>query len=200
MTGVDLPASVKAFAAREFAGEKLLWAARPDVRIFVLLSFAIWIIAIPWTAFSIFWISVPAAAFYEAYAGVNIGAPKGAPSLMMWAFALWGVPFVLIGFGMLLAPFFKLRKGRRTLYVLTHKRLAVIEGGSRVNIISILPGEISGLSRKEGPDGRGTLTVALGFEKDSDGDRVPKQALFGVIEDVRKVEDMVRVVMAKAAG
>jgi hypothetical protein len=159
-----VPATLKAFTDREFAGEELLWAERPDNRIAVLLSFGVWIFALPWTAFSLFWISVPGAALYEAYAGVDIGAPKGAPDIMMWAFALWGVPFVLIGFGMLLAPYFTWRKG----------------------------GKISGLSRTEGPDGRGTLTVSLGYERDSEGGRVPKSAVFGVIRDVRGVEQMVR--------
>jgi hypothetical protein len=192
MLDQSIPRSLKDFAQREFMGEKLVWAARPDNRIAVLLSFGIWLFAIPWTAFSLFWISIPSAALYEGYMEVNIGAPKGAPTLAMWAFALWGVPFVAIGFGMLLAPLFTWRKGSKTLFVLTSKRLTTLQSGSQVKVISIYPQEISGLSRKEGADGRGTLTVSLGYERDSDGDRVPKSAVFGVITDVRKVEAMVR--------
>jgi hypothetical protein len=188
----SIPRSLKDFAEREFIGEKLVWAERPDNRIAIFLSFAIWLFAIPWTAFSLFWISVPAAALYEAYTGVLIGAPKGAPTFAMWAFALWGVPFVLIGFGMLLAPFFSWRKGSQTLFVLTNKRLTTLQAGSFFKVMSIYPQEISGFSRKEGPDGRGTLVVSLGYERDSDGDRVPKSSEFGVITDVRKVEAMVR--------
>jgi hypothetical protein len=188
----SIPRSLKDFAEREFIGEKLVWAERPDNRIAILLSFAIWLFAIPWTAFSLFWISVPAAALYEAYTGDLIGAPKGAPAFAMWAFALWGVPFVLIGFGMLLAPFFTWRKGSQTLFVLTNKRLTTLQAGSFFKVMSIYPQDISGLSRKEGPDGRGTLVVSLGYERDSDGGRVPKSSEFGVITDVRKVEAMVR--------
>jgi hypothetical protein len=36
-----LPAGLKAFAEREFMGEKLIWAARPDKRIAALISCAI---------------------------------------------------------------------------------------------------------------------------------------------------------------
>ncbi|MGL4242249.1 MAG: hypothetical protein ACRCTI_14160, partial [Beijerinckiaceae bacterium] len=111
MTGVDLPASVKAFAAKEFAGEKLLWAAQPDVRWAVLASCAIWMFAIPWTAFSLFWEAMPLGALYEYYTGTRIGAPKGAPIAMMWVFALFGIPFVAIGFGMMLAPVWVWIKG-----------------------------------------------------------------------------------------
>jgi hypothetical protein len=194
-----LPPQLKAFAEREFLGERLLWAERPDQRIHFLLSFGIWLFAIPWTAFALFWISIPGAALYEGYAGVNIGAPKGAPTFAMWAFALFGVPFVAIGFGMLLSPFARLRKSRRTLYVVTNKRIAVLEGKSTFTVTSIMPGDISGLSRKEGPDGRGTLVLSLGYEKDSDGDRVPRTAEMGVIADVRKVEGIVRQIAGKAA-
>jgi hypothetical protein len=192
MLDAALPRGLKTFAEREFAGETLVWAARPDVKIAFLLSFGIWLFAVPWTGFSLFWISLPTAALFEAYSGTQIGAPKGAPTLAMWAFALWGVPFVLIGFGMLLAPFFTLRKGSRTLFVLTDKRLTTLQAGSSVKVISIYPQEISGLSRKEGPDGRGTLVVSLGYERDSEGGRVPKSAEFGVIPDVRKAEELVR--------
>ncbi len=198
MFDAAIPPELKAFAEREFIGEKLVWAARPDVKIAVFISFGIWLFAVPWTAFSLFWISIPAAALYEGYTGADIGAPKGAPSLAMWAFALWGVPFVLVGFAMLLAPLWTLKRGTKTLYVLTGKRLAVLEGSRKITITSILPGEISGLSRKEGPDGRGTLIVLQGFEKDSDGDRISKKTELGVITDVRRVEELVRGLQATA--
>jgi hypothetical protein len=187
-----LPDALKAFAQREFMSERLVWAARPDRRIHALLSFGIWIFAVPWTAFALFWISVPVGALYETYAGVSIGAPKGAPTAMMWVFALFGTPFVLIGFGMLAAPFAAIWKGWRTLYVLTDRRLAVLEGGRRVTVVSVLPGEISGFTRREGPDGRGTLTVHRGFEKDSDGDRRALTTELGVIDGVRRVEELLR--------
>jgi hypothetical protein len=192
MLNAALPPALKAFAEREFLGERMIWAERPDQRIVGFLSFGIWLFAIPWTAFSLFWISIPGAALYEAYTGANIGAPKGAPTLMMWVFALFGVPFVLVGFGMLLSPLLKLRKGSRMLYVLTNRRIAILEGGSFIRVTNILPGEITGFSRKEGPDGRGTLILSQGYDKDSDGDRVAKQTELGVINDVRKVEDLVR--------
>jgi hypothetical protein len=187
----DLSPDLKAFAEREFLGERLIWADRPDKRIAALIAGAIWLFAVPWTAFSLAWTSVPVAALYEHYSGETIGAPKGAPIAMMWVMALWGTPFVAIGLGMLAVPFRVLWKGRRTLYVLTDRRLAMLEGGKSVAVTSITPQEIQGVSRKEGPDGRGTLIVDQGFTRDSEGDRVPKRSEFGVIADVRRVEGMV---------
>jgi hypothetical protein len=196
----SIPRPLKDFAAREFTGEKLVWAAQPDVRIAFWLSFGIWLFAIPWTAFSLFWISIPAAALYEAYTGIDIRAPKGAPTVAMWAFALWGVPFVLIGFGMLLAPFWVLRKGARTLYVLTNKRMAILNGAKTVSVVSVWPSDIVSLSRKEGPDGRGTLVLHQGVVRDSDGDRQEKTTEFGVINDVRRIEQLVLEMKNKATA
>ncbi len=196
----NIPAPLKAFAEREFAGEKLVWAARPDVRIAFLSSFSIWLFAIPWTAFSLFWISVPVAALLETYVGINVGAPKGAPSLMMGVFALFGIPFVLVGFGMLLAPFWVLRKGMRTLYVLTNRRFAILSGARTIEVVSVRPREIVSLSRNEGPDGRGTVILHQGFERDSDGDRQEKKIELGIINEVRRVEQMVLDLKNRAAA
>jgi hypothetical protein len=197
-----LPKGLKAFAEREFAGEKLLWAARPDRRIHALMAFGIWIFAIPWTAFALFWESAVAGPLILDLLGYDVGGTRPSGSMghfMMWGMGLFGIPFILVGFGMLLAPFFAVLKGRRTLYVLTDRRIAIVEGSRNFSIESISPREIAGLSRKEGPDGRGTLILDLGWRKDSDGDQVAKKTELGVIDGVRRVEDMVRAFMDRAA-
>jgi hypothetical protein len=109
----------------------------------------------------------------------------------MWALALWGVPFVLVGFGMLLVPAWVLRKGARTLYILTNRRLSILNGARNVEIVSVGPQEFVSLSRKEQPDGRGTLILHQGFERDSDGDLQEKKIELGVINEVRRVEQLV---------
>ena len=187
----SVPAPLKAFAAREFCLEEIVWFARPDVKMAFLKSFAVWVFAIPWTAFSLIWTSVPVGVLLETYAGVSLGAPKGAPSLAIWAFALWGVPFVLVGLGMLLVPAWVLRNGTRTIYILTNRRLSILIGARNVEIVSVGPQEIVSMSRKEQPDGRGTLILHLGFERDSDGDRREKKIELGVISEVRRVEQLV---------
>jgi hypothetical protein len=187
-----LPTALKAFAEREVLGERLLWAGRPDRRIHALTSFGIWIFAIPWTLFSGVFAAVPIAMLYESYSGVSIGAPKGTPPFIMWFFLVFSIPFIAIGIGMLLAPFVALRKGWRTLYILTGKRLVILEAGRSINVTSIYPRDIEHLSRKENPDGRGTLVIHQGYEKDSDGDHVEKKTELGVVDDVRRLEEMVR--------
>lgn len=195
MLDAALPPALKAFAEREFLGERLIWAERPDKKIAALMSFGIWLFAIPWTAFALFWESMVAGPLILELLGYDVGGMKPAGNvggMMMWVMALFGLPFILIGFGMLLSPFYALRTGSQTLYVLTNKRLAVLEGRKTIKVTSISPSEITGFSRKEGPDGRGTLILSQGYDKDSDGDRVAKQTELGVINEVRKVEELVR--------
>jgi hypothetical protein len=201
MLDAAIPHSLKAFAEREFIGEKLIWAEKPDVRITFLMSFGIWVFAIPWTAFALFWESMVAGPLVLDFFGYEVGGMKPTGNVgqgMMVVMGLFGLPFILIGFGMLLAPVWVLRKGARTLYVLTNKRLAILNGARTVSIVSVWPKEIISLSRKEGPDGRGTLTLHQGVVRDSDGDRQEKRTELGVIHDVRRVELLVRELKERA--
>jgi hypothetical protein len=201
MTDQTLPPHLKAFAEREFLGEQMIWAEKQDQKIAAFLSFGIWLFAIPWTAFALFWESMVVGPLVLELLGYEIGNKQAGTGIRagMWAMGLFGIPFIVVGFGMLAAPFFALRKAGQTLYVLTNKRLAILEGGKTISVTSVSPGEILSTSRKEGPDGRGTLILHQGFTKDSDGDRVEKKTDLGVIADVRRIEQTVQGWMAKAA-
>ncbi|MFM9975959.1 MAG: hypothetical protein ACKVON_15465 [Beijerinckiaceae bacterium] len=196
-----MPASLKAFAEREFIGEPMIWAEKPDHKLAFFVSFGIWLFAIPWTAFALFWESMVAGPLFLDLLGYEVsGKPPGtAMQVGLWVMALFGVPFIVIGFGMLLAPFWIWRKGKSTLFVLTNKRLTVLQGNRTVSVVSIKFNEIVSTSRKEGPDGRGTLILHQGHSRDSDGDRVEKKTELGVINDVRRVEQLVNDLRAKAA-
>jgi hypothetical protein len=197
----ELPHAMKDFVAHEFVGEKLLWAARPDVRIMMLMSCGIWIFAIPWTAFALFWESMVLGPVLADWLGYEVGGMKPHGNMgqsMLWIMGLFGLPFVLVGFGMLLAPYFVWRKGRRTVYVLTDKRLAILLSGRMIEIRNIVPSTIELITRKEGPDGRGSLKLSFGFARDSDGDRVERTETLGVIDDVRRVETLLMDIKARS--
>ena len=52
----QLPADLDAIARDELApGEAVAWAAQPDARRAALGALAVWLFAVPWTAFSVFW-------------------------------------------------------------------------------------------------------------------------------------------------
>jgi hypothetical protein len=193
MRSEALDEAVKQVIVREFVGESVLWAERPRVFGQVLMSFGIWLFAIPWTAFALFWESIVLAPLLGGLLGYEVGGepPGTGLQLGMWAMALFGVPFVLVGFGMLLAPLVAWLKGRRQLFVLSNRRLAVIETGRTLTVRNIPLGEIGTITRSEKPDGSGTLSLGLGYERDSDGDRVAKAESIGRISDVRHVEKLI---------
>ena len=157
-----LPAWLEAAVQRETAGKSLRWIGRPGAwRAFAWTSL-IWIFGIPWLAFSLFW---------EGAVLGSLLMSKGAPfagstgQTMGWVMALFGLPFVLIGLGMLLAPFAAFRTARRTVYALTNKRFITITEGRTRHVKSILPDLIRSIERKERPDGSGNLRLILGLRE-----------------------------------
>jgi hypothetical protein len=88
----------------------------------VLASFLIYIFAIPWTVFSLFWeymVVMP----WVAHA-------HNEPTNMGLAFAIvfpiFGLPFVVIGFGMLLHLNFVWRKIYHSAYAITDRRALIM--------------------------------------------------------------------------
>ena len=75
-------------------GERILWSGKQLARL-NLAGFAIWLFAVPWTAFALFWM---------AMAATGVRETEGAGALA-WAFPLFGLPFVAAGIAMLAAPF-----------------------------------------------------------------------------------------------
>ncbi|MGV8125176.1 MAG: hypothetical protein AB2L14_35970 [Candidatus Xenobiia bacterium LiM19] len=161
-------------------GERLLWLGRPNPIRAGLSTIGTFIFGIPWTAFALFWT-------YGAM-GFNIkNLSKMGP---MSLFPLFGIPFILIGIGMLLSPVLVYLENKRTLYIITDRRAAIIAikiTGSKT-VQSYRADDIGSIERDEKADGSGDIF----FVKDSDdGGKVRRPsrtvAFFGVPE-VRQVE------------
>lgn len=122
------------------SGEKLLWWGQPESMRQVLASFYIWIFAIPWTAFACLWV---------AMASLGTTNTKSSMGPMAWVFPLFGLPFILVGLGMLSAPIFAWRKMRSTYYLLTDKRLVILTDGRTRTTESYQLDGLSNLVRTE---------------------------------------------------
>ena len=161
-------------------GERVVWYDMPIPRFFTPLTLGTFLFAIPWTAFAIFWV-MGASGFKmpDFSEGINF-------------FPLFGVPFVLVGFGMLSTPFWFYRKAFRTLYVITDRRAITFIGGRSTTIRSYPPNRLQEIYRKERRDGSGDVVIALKARHDSDGDRQSEELGFLRIRNPKEVEQMLK--------
>ncbi|HEY6814839.1 MAG TPA: hypothetical protein VI168_04800 [Croceibacterium sp.] len=162
--------------------ERVLWRGRPLPRV-VWRALAIWLFAVPWTAFSLFWTAM-------AFAGAQ--AFDDGVGLLSYAFPLFGTPFIAVGVGMLSVPFVPLFTARRTLFAVTDQRLLRIYLGRRLKTRSVEGSRVGEIERSEHSDGSGSLKVVIGSHLDSDGDRRIDTFELGEVENVMAVEARVR--------
>ena len=159
--------------------ESLLWSGRPDPVRSSRGAYGCWIFAIPWTGFTVFWML--------GAAGLLFPGPKHGSVV----FALFGMPFLLVGLAMLSAPYWAFRSAKKTIYAVTSKRLIIMSEGPFRSVKSFYNEDIGSLERRERPDGTGDLVFARNTWRDSDGDRRSSETAFTGIRDVRAVEQLV---------
>jgi len=124
-------------------GEHAFWWGRPRQGIFLRGSDVFTIpFSLLWCGFAIFW---------EAGAMSSRNAPG--------FFALWGIPFVVIGLYMVIGRFFAEALQRsKTYYALTSDRVLIVSGVFSRTIKSLSLNTLSDVSLTEGPGGKGSIT------------------------------------------
>ncbi|MXO89047.1 hypothetical protein [Alteraurantiacibacter aestuarii] len=162
--------------------ERVLWQAKPLARV-ATKAFLIYFFAIPWTAFALFWTVMAMGATSGGW---------GDAGWLSFAFPLFGLPFILVGLGMLSAPFIPLFAARKTLFAITDERVIRLYLGRRLMTSSLEAGQIGEIERTEGPDGSGTLKITAGSYRDSDGDRMAREFGLGEVENVFKAQETIR--------
>ncbi|MEM8932517.1 MAG: hypothetical protein AAGE94_15145 [Acidobacteriota bacterium] len=181
----DLSPEWRVLIERELeTGEHLDWVDRPIPRYFTARSTSLFLFAIPWTGFSLFWIA--GAAGFEM------------PDFSRGAafFPLFGLPFVLVGLAMLGSPLWTRYKSGRTLYVITDRRAIVFEGGGSTTIRSFRPDALRAMYRKEK---RGGIGDVIFEEAAADDDRQRPPLGFLHIRDPLAVERrLVQLVASRA--
>jgi hypothetical protein len=190
MTPTDdfLPTELASLVDAELAkGERIDWIGRPIPSRLARSTLPIVLFGIPFTAFSLFWMSAAC------------GSVLRAPSRRGVFFVLWGIPFVLIGLCMLTSPFWMYRKALRTVYAITDRRALTIEGGlwGRVVVRSFEPASLAALSRTQHADGSGNLVFQREYRP---GGRRGQFVDLGflAIPDVKEVEDRLRKLVRRA--
>jgi len=131
-------------------GESLLWVGRPNPMRAIGPAWGAFVFGIPWTAFALFW-TWGASGFGRHMPGT--GGPFS-------FFPLFGLPFILVGLGMLTSPLWAYRKGKRTLYAITNNRLVIIATGWTRTVQSYTGDDIGNIERVDRADGTGDVIFA----------------------------------------
>lgn len=177
----SVPSALEARVRRELEpGESVRWMEQPVPRFFTAASVASFLFAIPWTGFAVFW----------------IGGASGfkTPDFSQGGFAffpLFGVPFVLIGIGMLCSPVWIYRKALKTVYVVTNLRAIAFEGGWTTTVRSFRPDQLRNVYRKERRNGVGDVVLGQRVWTDSDNDRRSMDVGFLNVRDAKRVERLI---------
>ncbi|TME22355.1 MAG: PH domain-containing protein [Chloroflexi bacterium] len=118
--------------------ERILWTGRPGSRRwFTAADIYLVPFSLFWGGFALFW--------------EGLVLTSGAP----WPFALWGIPFIVIGQYLIWGRFLYKRWDRaRTTYAVTSRRLVVLKGGRPQ---SLFLNQLPVVNQSSGRDASGTL-------------------------------------------
>lgn len=184
-----LPADLGSLVDSELAkGERITWIGRPIPGLMARSAWTMVLFGIPFTAFSFFWLATAS--------GFVGRAPIRAPIF----FILWGIPFVLVGLGMLSSPLWMYRRALRTVYAITDRRALSIEIGpwGRVVVRSFEPASLGTLSRTQNADGSGHLVFRREYRPGGRRGGRFVDIGFLAVPDVKDVEGRIRELVRRA--
>lgn len=136
------------------SGESLYWTGVADPRRAALTALPAALFGIPFAGFALFWMSM-------AYRGTHTMSHSSSNAFTRGfsIFPMFGLPFLLIGLAVVLAPLWAYLKGRSTVYAVTNQRVMVISGGNNRSVKSYTPADIVSVEHCERPDGCGDVLI-----------------------------------------
>ena len=153
-------------------GEKSVWTERPAPLARARSRLMIFLFGIPFFAFAVSW---------------TISAGQSGDAI----FPLFGIPFMVIGAGLLLSPVWSYWEAKNWLiYAITDQRILIIRTFPRHKVESFEPDDITKLERTTKPDGSGNVIFAEEERRGKNGTYMVPRGFYGVPEAMR-VEDAV---------
>lgn len=183
------PHLMKALKA-ETLGDRVVYAVQPKPFPTFRATLPIWLMGVPWTALTTFLIVMMAAGPVSGKPVPDSLGASGATGLVLGL--LFVSVFAAIGWGMMLAPFWAYWRAKHTVYAVTKQRLIILTQTRNLKVQSIEPHGMHGFTRVEKRDGSGTLTIMLGFKKDSDGDVTEKTETLWCVPGVKRLEQQLQ--------
>ncbi len=178
-------------------GERLIYASRPALHVGLGELF----IAALYLGFATFWCSISFGIGFLSFASVlGLVPPATSGKLPMgpWgqaAFAIFTMPFVLIGIGMIVAPFYSYWKSRHAVHAVTTERVITVHAKPFQSVSSHSPRAVTFVNRKDHPNGTGSLRIGHGTDRDSDGDVRALELTWTAVRDPRRAETAIRDLM-----
>jgi hypothetical protein len=166
------------------SGERLLWAGKPAPSGAAVGSLPMTVFGLLFAGFAAFWIWAAAGGMSRS-SGEDFSGPGA-------FFPLFGIPFLLVGLGMVFAPLWAYLGAKHTVYAVTDRRAMIIAGSGTKNVRSFTQDEIGEITRVERPDGTGSLMFASVSRTSSKGHTSISRVGFVGISDVRRVEQLIR--------
>jgi hypothetical protein len=189
---LNLPADARDQVRRELErGEVVRWAGKPRWAAALPAMALTLAFGLVWTSFTIVWEGAALGFAWDAFIGENRSkTPRWVAGLM----AAFGLPFVLVGLGMLYQPVKMLRRARNLVYAVTDRRLIEIVGAQTT---STWPASIRAVRRLRLPIVGGSIVVSHGaVRKDGETEDVTTR-LDGVDDDA--AERALNALAARAA-
>jgi hypothetical protein len=169
------------------SGESLYWTGTADPRRLALTALPASIFGIPFAGFALFWISQA----YHASSAMSKSSHNAFTSGFQ-VFPLFGLPFLLIGLGVILAPLWAFLKGGNTVYAVTNQRVMVIAGSSNRSVKSLTPADIRSVDHRERPDGSGDIVITTNaFTRSNNNLASPVNVALCGIPNVKQVVQQV---------
>ncbi len=139
-------------------GESIFWATKPVARLWSVDCVPLMVFATFWLGFIAFW-TFGALGMPTSLEDVSKIQPAQIP------FALFSIPFWLVGIGLASSPWWRKRKLERSLYVLTNRRALIVQPGVFSWNVEVYPLEEDMLlSRTAKPNGEGDLVFVINYE------------------------------------
>ena len=215
----ELPENLRARISPELEpGEKIFWMDQPRPA----TGFSWWLMApslfaIPWTGFTLFWIAGAVGIFDKGWAAFQQF------DIQRILFGAFGIPFMLVGVGMFLSPFWagnrRRKAARDTVYLITDRRALILNAGylgdsllgslaggavlglgkSRYLVTSYPPDKLCNIQRIQREDGAGDLAFGETIlTSESNSERTATRDGFFSVPEAREVEKMLRLLARSA--
>ena len=168
------------------SGESIYWTGVADPARTALGALPASLFGLPFAGFALFWMS-------QAFRATSTISKSSHNSFAggFGIFPIFGLPFLLVGLGVVLAPLWAFLAGRSTVYAITNQRVMVITGGNSRSVKSYTPADILGVEHRERPDGSGDISIlTTGIARTNNSVSNVKVALVGV-PNVKQVAQQV---------